>query len=247
MKKVIAIIPARYAASRFPGKLLKPLKGKSIIQRTYEQVKSMNLFDEVIVACDHDLLEDEIKRIGGNVFRSTREHESGTDRIAEVAEKIEADIIINVQGDEPFIDKASLTKVIRLFDRPEVQIASLMTPLQDLQQKNNPNCVKVVTDAKGKALYFSRSPIPYVRGDEQNFYGFKHIGIYAFTKEALLHFITLPPSTLEMMEKLENLRMLENNMDIYLDVVSPVGISIDTPEDFERAEQYLESLSKADQ
>ncbi|HPI53147.1 MAG TPA: 3-deoxy-manno-octulosonate cytidylyltransferase [Chitinophagaceae bacterium] len=239
MPKVIALIPARYAATRFPGKLLKELDGKSIIRRTYEAVKNTQLFDQVIVVCDHESIRLEIEQAGGDIFMSQKEHESGTDRIAEAAAELEADILVNIQGDEPFISAEGLEKVIRLFDNPDVDIASLMMPIHDEASINNPNCVKVVTAPNGKALYFSRAPIPYYRDKKMAPQAFQHIGVYGFRKNSLLQFSQLPVSRLEAIEKLENLRMLENNFAVYLSEIQQVGISIDTEEDYERALTYL--------
>jgi 3-deoxy-D-manno-octulosonate cytidylyltransferase len=239
MKKIVALIPARLNASRFPQKLMKELDGKTIILRTYEAIKAMNLFDDVVVVCDEDTILNEILKNGGRAVLSTKEYESGTDRIAEIAAKIEADIIVNVQGDEPFVSKDALQKVIALFNNSLVEVGSLILPITDKATLQNPNCVKVVVDKNFKALYFSRSPIPYVRDENTDQIFYKHIGVYAFKKETLLAFTQLPISQLERTEKLENLRMLENGMNIYMAVVNEVGISIDTPEDFERAKKYL--------
>ena len=238
-EKIIALIPARYAATRLPGKLMKVLAGKTVIRRTYEAVVQSNLFDEVIVVCDDDRIENEIKSIGGKIFRSQFVHECGTDRIAEATKHLDADIIVNVQGDEPFINIESLQKVIHLFKNPAVQIGSIMIEINDIEKINNPNCVKVVVDHAQRALYFSRSPIPYNRDANQAPQAFQHIGVYAFRKETLLHITTLPISKLEQIEKLENLRMLENGIPIHLAIVEHVGISIDTDDDFKMAEIIL--------
>ncbi|MBK8145397.1 MAG: 3-deoxy-manno-octulosonate cytidylyltransferase [Bacteroidetes bacterium] len=238
-KKIIAMIPARYEASRFPGKLLKVLEGKSIIARTYEAVLDSKLFDEVYVVADHTAIQEELERIGGRVIMSTKQHESGTDRIAEAVEQLPCDIVINVQGDEPFISREALQKVIDLFQNKEVQIASLMMPIDDEEKIQNPNCVKVVVDRQCKALYFSRSPIPYLRDQTEPVQYFQHIGVYGYKKETLLQITKLVQSPLEKIEKLENLRMLENGLEIFLDTVQEIGIAIDTPEDFIKAQQYL--------
>ncbi len=239
--KVIALIPARFAATRFPGKLMKVLNGKTILQRTYEAVTQTNLFDEVIVVCDDQRLIDHMHVIGGKAVLSVNEHESGTDRIAEAAIDIEADVIINIQGDEPFISTESLVKVIDLFQDETVQVASLMLPIEEDEKINNPNCVKVVVDKKMRALYFSRSPIPYFRDDSFPKSAYQHIGVYGFRKEVLLAFSKLPVSDLERIEKLENLRMLENGISVHLAVIDHVGISIDTEEDFLKAKAYLDA------
>lgn len=239
MNKIIALIPARLEATRFPGKLLKVLEGKSIILRTYEAVCKTNLFDDVYVVCDHELIYQEIATHGGKAIMSLLQHESGTDRIAEAAEKLDADIFVNIQGDEPFIDKQSLEKVIQLFENRSVQIASLKMKIEDIEKINNPNCVKVVTDKFGKALYFSRAAIPFNRSPQQQTLAYQHIGVYAFRKDALLQLSKLPVSELENIEKLENLRMLENGIPIHLAEVHHVGISIDTELDFIKAQEYL--------
>ncbi|MBK7690454.1 MAG: 3-deoxy-manno-octulosonate cytidylyltransferase [Bacteroidetes bacterium] len=238
-KKIIAMIPARYEASRFPGKLLKVLEGKSIIARTYEAVLDSKLFDEVYVVADHTAIQEELERIGGRVIMSTKQHESGTDRIAEAVEQLPCDIVINVQGDEPFISREALQKVIDLFQNKEVQIASLMMPIDDEEKIQNPNCVKVVVDQQCKALYFSRSPIHYLRDQTEPVQYFQHIGVYGYKKETLLQITKLVQSPLEKIEKLENLRMLENGIEIFLDTVQEIGIAIDTPEDFIKAQQFL--------
>jgi 3-deoxy-manno-octulosonate cytidylyltransferase (CMP-KDO synthetase) len=241
--KVVALIPARLASSRLPQKLMKVLHGKTIIRRTYEAVVATNLFSEVIVVCDDEILLNEITRYGGKAKMSALAHESGSDRIAEIASNIDADIVVNIQGDEPFIQKEALEKVIQLFSNPDAQVTSLKKRITDLNQIQNPNCVKVVTDLEGKALYFSRSAIPFDRDGTNDTAYYQHIGVYAYRKEALLKFTQLPVSALENIEKLENLRMLENGMTIYLAEIDLVGISIDTEEDFVNAESYLDSLS----
>lgn len=238
--KTIALIPARYHATRFPAKLMQELHGKTIIRRTYEAVVETKLFDEVIVVCDHELIQNEIESCGGTIFFSTQLHESGSDRIAEAAKQMNADIIVNIQGDEPFIDKQSLASVLALFQNTDVKIASLMLPITDSTKLEDPNCVKVVVDNFGKALYFSRATIPYVRDVNEACTHFQHIGVYAYRKEALLHFTSLAPSKLEKIEKLENLRLLENGIPIHLAIVDHVGISIDTEADFKKASAYLD-------
>ena len=242
MKK-IALIPARYAATRFPAKLLQPLGNKSVIRTTYENTVATQLFDEVFVVTDSDLIFDEIVAQGGKAIRSVKEHESGSDRIAEAVENLDVDIVVNVQGDEPFIDRDSLSKVIDVFRNDvdgKIDLASLMREIKDENDINNPNNVKVVVDQNGMALYFSRSVIPYPRERNVGVRYFQHIGIYGFKKETLLHITKLPQSPLEKIEKLENLRMLENGLEIFLDTVQQVGIAIDTPEDFIKATLYLQ-------
>lgn len=238
--KVVAIIPARYAATRLPGKLMMQLAGKSILRRTYEACQASGLFDEVIVACDEQILLDEITNHGGKAILSKKTHESGTDRIAEIASDIDADIFVNVQGDEPFISEIALQKLISLFDNPEVQVGSLKLAIHEEEKMNNPNCVKVVCDINDKALYFSRAAIPFYRENSLLKTAYQHVGVYAFRKEVLLQITSLPVSPLEQIEKLENLRMLENGISIHLAEISHIGISIDTAEDFAKAEIYLQ-------
>jgi 3-deoxy-manno-octulosonate cytidylyltransferase (CMP-KDO synthetase) len=235
--KIVAMIPARFEASRFPGKLMKDLAGKSVIVRTYEATKNSNLFDEVYVVTDNDLIFNEIISNGGKAIKSKKEHESGSDRIAEAIENLEVDIVVNVQGDEPFTQKEPLQKLIEVFELDEskkIDIASLMLKIEDEEEINNPNNVKVVTSEDNFAMYFSRSPIPYPREKSKAFY-FKHIGIYAFRKKALLKFTTLPTNRLEATEKLENLRFLANGLNVKMVETNQIAIGIDTPEDLEKA------------
>ncbi len=235
--KVIAMIPARYEASRFPGKLMKDLAGKSVILRTYEAVKNSNLFDEVYVVTDSDIIFQEINNNQGKVIKSKKEHESGSDRIAEAIENLDVDIVINVQGDEPFTQTEPLSNLINVFkkdENKEIDIASLMIKMEEKEEINNPNNVKVVTDENNFALYFSRSAIPYPRDITKAVY-FKHIGIYAFRKDALLKFTKLPVNNLEAAEKLENLRFLANGLQVKMVETKHIAIGIDTPEDLEKA------------
>jgi 3-deoxy-manno-octulosonate cytidylyltransferase (CMP-KDO synthetase) len=235
--KVIAMIPARYQASRFPGKLMKDLAGKTVILRTYEATKQTNLFDEVYVVTDSDIIFNEIVANGGKAIKSVKEHETGSDRIAEAIENLEVDIVVNVQGDEPFTQKQPLVDLLAVFsndDKKEISTASLMLKMNDQSEINNPNNVKVVTDVNNFALYFSRSPIPFPREKSYAVY-YKHIGIYAFRKEALLKFTKLPMQPLESAEKLENLRFLENGMKVKMVETDKLAIGIDTPEDLEKA------------
>ncbi len=240
--KVIAVIPARYASTRFPAKLMEDLAGKTIIRRTYEATLATGLFDNVFVATDSDLIYNEIINHGGKAVMSIKEHESGSDRIAEAVKDIEADIVINVQGDEPFVSKENLEKLIDIFQRDEakqVDLASLMTPINGWSIIENPNNVKVVVDDTNTALYFSRSVIPYPRDKEVNVQYYQHIGVYAFRKEALLEFTTLPMKFLEASEKLEQLRYLEYGKRIKMAETKHLGIGIDTPEDLERAKKII--------
>lgn len=240
--KIIAVIPARYASTRFPAKLMQDLGGKTVIFRTYEAAISTNLFDDVFVVTDSDLIFNEIISNGGKAIMSIKEHESGSDRIAEAVEHMEVDIVINVQGDEPFINKKPLEELIEVFKNDiekKVDLGSLMFQITDKEEINNPNNVKVITDQQGFALYFSRSVIPYPREENVGVRYMKHIGIYAFRKEALMDFYRLPMLSLEASEKLEQLRYLEYGKRIKMVETSYGSIGIDTPEDLEKARKLL--------
>ena len=240
--KIIAVIPARYASTRFPAKLMQDLGGKTVILRTYEAAINTKLFDDVFVVTDSDLIYDEIVSHGGKAIKSVKEHESGSDRIAEAVENLDIDIVINVQGDEPFIDAEPLAKVIEVFKNDldkKVDLASLMREITNEDDINNPNNVKVVVDQNGFALYFSRSIIPYPREKNVGVRYMQHIGIYAFRKQALLDFYSLPMQSLEASEKLEQLRYLEFGKRIKMVETTHVGIGIDTPEDLEKARKML--------
>lgn len=232
------MIPARYQASRFPAKLMQDLCGKPVIVRTYEAAISTGLFDAVYVVSDSTIISDVISEIGGNVIMSKKEHQSGSDRIAEAVEDMDVDIVINVQGDEPFIDGESLGKIIEVFkkdEKEEIDLASLMTPITDWEEISNPNTVKVIVDNQNCALYFSRSPIPFPRDKEVEATYYKHKGIYAFRKRALMDFQRLPMLPLEAKEKIEAIRFLEYGKKIKMVETHVTGIEIDTPEDLERA------------
>jgi 3-deoxy-manno-octulosonate cytidylyltransferase (CMP-KDO synthetase) len=240
--KVIAVIPARYASTRFPAKLMQDLVGKTVITRTYEAAINTNLFDDVFVVTDSDLIFNEIVAQGGKAIMSIKEHESGSDRIAEAVSNLDVDIVINIQGDEPFIDKDSLLKLIQVYKNDTkgvVDLASLMREITDIQDIENPNNVKVVVDQSGFALYFSRSVIPYPREKNVGVRYMQHVGIYAFRKQALMDFYNLPMKSLEASEKLEQLRYLEFGKRIKMVETNHVGIGIDTPEDLEKARRLL--------
>lgn len=240
--KIIAVIPARYASTRFPAKLMQDLGGKTVILRTYEAAVATQLFDDVFVVTDSDLIYNEIISHNGKAIMSIKSHESGSDRIAEAVENMEVDVVINVQGDEPFINKEPLEKVIEVFKKDidkKVDLASLMFEIKDKSDIDNPNNVKVVVDQQGFALYFSRSVIPYPREENVGVRYMKHIGIYAFRKEALLDFYRLPMLSLEASEKLEQLRYLEYGKRIKMIETTHAGIGIDTPEDLEKARKML--------
>ncbi len=238
--KIIAMIPARYAASRFPGKLMQDLVGKPVILRTYEAAVNTKLFDEVYIVTDSDIIYDTIIKAGGKAIMSLKEHECGSDRIAEAVADMDVDIIVNVQGDEPFTEKESLASVLEVFKHDpnkEIDLASLMTKITDWEEISNPNTVKVIVDQNNFALYFSRSPIPYPRAKEVNAPYYKHKGIYAFRKSALMDFQRLPMLTLEATEKIEAIRYLEYGKKIKMVETHVTGIEIDTPEDLERAKK----------
>ncbi len=238
--KIIAMIPARYAASRFPAKLMQDLAGKTVILRTYEATLATGLFSEVYVVTDSDIIYDEITSHGGNAIMSKKVHESGSDRIAEAVETVDCDIVVNVQGDEPFTERESLEKVLNVFNNDvnqAIDLASLMVEITDWEEINNPNTVKVIVDQNNFALYFSRSPIPYPRDKTVKARYFKHKGIYAFRKQALLDFTVLPMQFLEASEKIECIRYLEFGKKIKMVETSVEGVEIDTPEDLERAKK----------
>ena len=238
--KIISMIPARYSASRFPAKLMQDLGGKPVIIRTYEATVDTNLFDDVFVVTDSDEIYQEVVKYGGKAIMSKKEHECGSDRIAEAVEFMEIDIVVNVQGDEPFTDKESLRKLIEVFKTDtakQIDLASLMVHIDDESEINNPNTVKVVVDQQGFALYFSRSPIPYPRDKSISVKYYKHKGVYAFRKDALLDFYRLPMTSLEASEKLEQLRYLEYGKRIKMVETDVQGVEIDTPEDLERAKK----------
>ena len=247
--KIIAVIPARYEASRFPGKLMKLLGEKTVIATTYENVVETRLFDEVFVATDSEIIFNEVKSIGGNAMM-TSQHETGSDRIAEAVSTIDCDIVINVQGDEPFLKTEPLKQLIEVFKNDveeKISLASLKIKLKDQEEIENPNNVKVITDREGFALYFSRSVIPYPRETVIKAEYFKHIGVYAFRKNALLNFANLPMSPLEIAEKIECIRYLEYGMKIKMIETDFIGVGIDVPEDLEKAREILkkqDSLAK---
>jgi 3-deoxy-manno-octulosonate cytidylyltransferase (CMP-KDO synthetase) len=240
--KIIAVIPARYASTRFHAKLMQDLGGKTVISRTYEAAVNTNLFDDVFVVTDSDLIFNEIVSQGGKAIMSIKEHESGSDRIAEAIEFLDVDIVVNVQGDEPFINKEPLEKLLQVYRKDtqkEVDLASLMREITVIEEINNPNNVKVVTDQNDFALYFSRSVIPYPRDANVGVRYMQHIGIYAFRKQALLDFYSLPMKSLEASEKLEQLRYLEFGKRIKMVETSHIGIGIDTFEDLEKARKLI--------
>ncbi|MFN8275367.1 MAG: 3-deoxy-manno-octulosonate cytidylyltransferase [Flavobacteriaceae bacterium] len=240
--KIIAVIPARYASTRFPAKLMQDLGGKTVITRTYEAAVKTELFDDVFVVTDSELIFDEIVVQGGKAIMSIKTHESGSDRIAEAVADLAVDVVINVQGDEPFIDRESLAQLIEVFKADterQIDLASLMREILQPEEIQNPNNVKVVVDRNKRALYFSRSVIPHLRDSDATVKYYQHIGIYAFRKQALMDFAQWPMQTLESAEKLEQLRYLEFGKRIQMVTTTHVGVGIDTPEDLERARALL--------
>lgn len=237
--RIIAVIPARYAATRFPAKLMQLLGERPVILHTYLNTVTTGLFSDVFVVTDSAIIFDTITGAGGKVIMSKQAHESGTDRIAEAVEDLEADVVINVQGDEPFVKREPLEILCNLFHDPAVEVASLMHVITNGEMIHDPNCVKVVVNKKMDALYFSRNAIPYQRDEKSHVNFFKHIGIYGYRKDVLLRFTKLPPSVLEQTEKLEQLRLLENMISIRMAVTEPWSVSIDTPQDLEKAKKLL--------
>ena len=248
--RVLAIIPARYASTRFPAKPLAILGGKMVVERVYDQVRKA--VEKVVVATDDERIYDAVRSFGGEVVMTSTEHNSGTDRCAEAYEKLsyEADIVINIQGDEPFIAPEQINTLIACFENDAIDIATLVKPFAEsngVEALENPNSPKVVINGANEAIYFSRSVVPYLRGVEREewlkchtFY--KHIGIYAFRANALKEVTTLPQSPLEKAEKLEQLRWLESGYKIGVGLTDIETVGIDTPEDLERAERFLNSI-----
>jgi 3-deoxy-manno-octulosonate cytidylyltransferase (CMP-KDO synthetase) len=237
--KIGAFIPARYAATRFPAKLMQTVGDKTVIRHTYDNTVATGLFDSVYVVTDSEIIFNEITQHGGNAIMSKRSHESGSDRIAEAVQDLDIDIVVNVQGDEPFVKREPLEKVIAVFSDAKVQVASLMQVLTDTALIQDPNYVKVAVDKNNNALFFSRSVIPYPRSTESAITYYEHIGVYAFQKQALLNFTNWPMSPLEAAEKIECLRYLENGISIKMVVTEYMGVEIDTPADLIKAAKLL--------
>jgi 3-deoxy-manno-octulosonate cytidylyltransferase (CMP-KDO synthetase) len=241
--KIIAMIPARYAATRFPYKLMQPLGGKTVIRMTYENTVATNLFDDVFVVTDHQIIFDEISNHGGKAIMSIAQHESGSDRIAEAVKSMDVDVVVNVQGDEPFVSKHMLQKLVHVFiDDEKVKIASPIKKITDPAQITNPNIVKVAVDQKMNSLLFSRSVIPYYREQSITPTYYEHIGVYAFKKEALMQFTTWEMTPLEAAEKIECLRYLENGVQLRMVLTEGEIVKIDIPEDLLRAEAYFNKI-----
>jgi 3-deoxy-manno-octulosonate cytidylyltransferase (CMP-KDO synthetase) len=240
----VAIIPARFASERFPGKVIVPLAGKPLVAHTYERAARARLVSKAIVATDDQRVVAALKPFGVNTVMTRTDHATGTDRIAEVAATLDAEIIVNVQGDEPLVDPDLIDATIRpLLDDPTLQMSTARNPIEEYELINDPNCVKVVCDQNGRALYFSRSTIPYIRdrGLEprgQNIY-WQHIGLYVFRREFLMKFAKMPSTPLERLEKLEQLRVLENGYSIAVVEARDRSIGVDTPDDLIRAEKLL--------
>ncbi|MCA6467607.1 MAG: 3-deoxy-manno-octulosonate cytidylyltransferase [Chitinophagaceae bacterium] len=238
----IAMIPARYAATRFPAKLMQPLGNKTVIRHTYDNTVATGLFDAVYVVTDSDIIFEEITANGGKAIMSQRNHESGSDRIAEAIENLQAEIVVNVQGDEPFVKKEPLQKLLSVFEGDygeTVLVASLMQVMTNPEQIKDPNFVKVAVDKNFNALLFSRSVIPFPRSVDPAPIYYEHIGVYAFRRQALLDFTQWPMTPLESAEKIECLRYLENGVRIKMVVTDYMGVEIDTPEDLAKAAELL--------
>jgi 3-deoxy-manno-octulosonate cytidylyltransferase (CMP-KDO synthetase) len=239
MSTIGAFIPARYAATRFPAKLMQQLGDKTVIRHTYDNAKATGLFDEVYVVTDSDIIYQEIISNGGKAIMSIKTHESGSDRIAEAIEHLDIDIVVNIQGDEPFVKRAPLEKVLDCFKDPSVEVASLMQVLENPASIADPNYVKVAVDKKMNALFFSRSVIPFLRDTAVAPTYYEHVGVYAFKKQALIDFTNWPMSPLEAAEKIECLRYIENGVGIRMAITDYMGVEIDTPEDLIKAAQLL--------
>lgn len=245
--KIISVIPARFNSSRFPGKLMELLGDKTVILTTYQNVVATGLFEEVLVATDSDVIFREISDNGGRAVMTSSNHQCGSDRIAEAVSSLDADVVINVQGDEPFVDENSLKTLIEVFrtdPQKEIALASLMTPLKDSEDIKNPSVVKVIVDLNGFALYFSRSPIPFDRDNVFSATYHKHVGVYAFRKQALMDFSRQDITPLEAAEKIECIRYLEHGKKIKMVVTHQLNFEIDTIEDLRRANEYLKQQSK---
>ena len=241
--KTIAVIPARFAATRFPGKLMQKIGDKTIIRMVYENAVESGIFNQVLVVTDSEVIFKEIQSLGGFVKMSGGEHASGSDRIAEAIVDLDVDVVVNIQGDEPFIKKEPLADLLDCFKDESVCVASLMKKVGDDEEVNNPNMVKVVCNKANEALYFSRSAIPFKRNTQTKLPYFKHIGVYAFKKKTLLEFTKWPQGELEQTEMLEQLRYLENGVSIKMVETSFSSIGIDTLEDYEKAKEYYNLFS----
>lgn len=244
--KIIAMIPARYAATRFPFKLMQPLGSKTVIRTTYDNTVATNLFNEVFVVTDHKIIFDEITNHGGKAIMSIAQHESGSDRIAEAIKDMEVDVVINVQGDEPFVHKHLLQKLIHVFlddETEKIQVASPIKIILDPVQIANTNIVKVTVDKNMNSLFFSRSVLPFHREQTITPTYYEHIGVYAFRKKALLQFTAWAMTPLEAAEKIECLRYVENGVQLKMVLTQGDIVKIDVPEDLQKAENFLKTLT----
>jgi 3-deoxy-manno-octulosonate cytidylyltransferase (CMP-KDO synthetase) len=253
---VVAVIPARYGSTRLPGKPLAIIGGKPMIQHVYENASKAKLLDQIIVATDDRRIEEAVKKFGGNVVRTSKDHASGTDRLAEVARKLKAaDWLVNIQGDLPFIRAQTIARAIEpLMDDRKIPMGTVCTAIYEMKDWQNPNVVKVLKDRAGFALYFSRAPIPFFRNNEidvagmtstsfsnQRLWGYRHLGLYVYRRDFLLKFAGLRPTPLERIESLEQLRALQNGYPIYVAEVDEHPIEVDTPDDLKNAERYLKT------
>jgi len=253
---VVAVIPARYGSTRLPGKPLAIIGGKPMIQHVYENASKAKLLDQIIVATDDRRIEEAVKKFGGNVVRTSKDHASGTDRLAEVARKLKAaDWLVNIQGDLPFIRSQTIARAIQpLMDDRKIPMGTVCTAIYEMKDWQNPNVVKVLKDRAGFALYFSRAPIPFLRNNEidvagktstsssnQRLWGYRHLGLYVYRRDFLLKFAGLRPTPLERIESLEQLRALQNGYPIYVAEVDEHPIEVDTPDDLKNAERYLKT------
>lgn len=237
---VIGVIPARYGSSRFEGKVLADIHGKPMLQWVWEAAKKARVLDEVIIACDDRRIEEAVQSFGGKAVFTSKEHPSGTDRICEVVNPLEVKVVVNIQADEPLIEPVMIENVARpLLDTPQLNMATLMKEIDDPQEIADPNVVKVLTDKNGLALYFSRAGIPYRRDKSGEVTYYKHIGLYAYTKDFLFIFKNLPESNLERIEKLEQLRVLEQGFRIKVIETKISTIGVDTPADLEKVKKIL--------
>jgi len=242
-KRVVGIIPARYASTRLPGKPLVDIRGKPMVQHVYERTSKAAVLDKVVIATDDERIKEAVLDFGGEVVMTSKAHQTGTDRLAEAAKDIEADIIVNVQGDEPLIAPEMIEEAARpLLNSKEVVMGTLKKRIKDLTELKNPNLVKVVTDQNDYALYFSRAPIPFLREDRQGTDFHKHIGLYAYQKEFLLDFAQMESTTLEQMESLEQLRALENGYRIKVVETKYSSIGVDTEEDLVKIREMMEEI-----
>lgn len=236
--KIVGIIPARLGSTRLEAKVLRPIQGRPMIQHVWERVSAAKKLSKVLVACDDVSIEECLKKIDGKSVMTRKDHPNGTSRVAEVAEKIQADVFINIQGDEPMMHPEGIDRLAEIFEKePETQVATLFVKQSSRSEYENPNVVKVVCDAQGYALYFSRSPLPYFREGTEKKFGFnKHLGIYGYRKEFLLSFVKWASGDLEEKEKLEQLRILERGVKIRMVETPHDSLSVDTAEDLERVE-----------